>query len=111
YEARGADVEASAALRRVLGGDPAHEVAHRGLMRLYAQSGQRQAALRQYGQLQAALARAVEAEPAAASAAPAAAAPTGAATSAASPPAATLPVALTSFVGRERELAEVRRLL
>lgn len=38
-------------LQRVLVSDPAYEEAHRGLMRLYALSGQRQLALRQYDTL------------------------------------------------------------
>src|SRR5215211_5002478 len=37
-------------LRRVVASEPAHEVAHAELMRLYALSGQRQVALRQYEQ-------------------------------------------------------------
>jgi DNA-binding SARP family transcriptional activator len=48
---------AIAALRQALDTDPAHEEAHAGLMRIYALSGQRYSALRQYRVLQEALAQ------------------------------------------------------
>jgi predicted ATPase/DNA-binding SARP family transcriptional activator len=51
------------ALQRVIENDPANEEAHRGLMRLYAQSGRRQQALRQYQLLKEALTRDVDASP------------------------------------------------
>src|SRR5262249_49161914 len=51
------------ALQRVIENDQANEEAHRGLMRLYAQSGRRQQALRQYQLMKDALARDVDASP------------------------------------------------
>jgi predicted ATPase/DNA-binding SARP family transcriptional activator len=109
--------------------DPLHEAAHRALMRLFATAGRRQAALAQYHQLRGALRHDLEAEPdpqtsrlyrallrgEVAGDPPeeklsrrepeAQRAPT------AGPARHNLPIALTSFVGRERELAEVARLL
>jgi predicted ATPase/DNA-binding SARP family transcriptional activator len=109
--------------------DPLHEAAHRALMRLFAAIGRRQQALSQYHRLRGALRRDLEAEPdpqtvelyrallrgdadvepteqelsQPAPRAPRAAPPSRARHN--------LPIALTSFVGRERELAEVARLL
>src|SRR4051794_4923455 len=109
--------------------DPLHEAAHRALMRLFAATGRRQQALAQYHQLRAALKRELEADPDPQTAqlyrallrgeaepespgqepsvppqrAPRPHAP--------EPARHNLPMALTSFVGRERELAEVARLL
>ena len=54
---------AIATLRRVITREPAHEPAHRTLMRLHAAGGQRHYALRQYQQLCDVLRREVEAEP------------------------------------------------
>ena len=50
-------------LRRAVALEPAHEAAHRALMRLYAATGRRHEALRQYRQLVEALGRELEAEP------------------------------------------------
>lgn len=50
-------------LRRALEKDPAHEEAHRGLMRLYALTGRRQQALRQYRILCEAVREELEADP------------------------------------------------
>ena len=110
--------------------DPLHEAAHRALMRLFAAAGRRQQALAQYHQLRDALRRELAAEPD-----PQTAASTGRSCAATSPPppagrprptagrgaahgarppqsAPPQPaVALTSFVGRERELHELARLL
>ena len=115
--------------------DPLHEGAHRALMRLFAAAGRRQQALLQFQRLREALRHELEAEPDPQTAelyrallrggegdgerddVPAgadrrrAAAPLA---TRAGPPAAArhnLPTALTSFVGRERELREVARLL
>ncbi|HEY3060705.1 MAG TPA: AAA family ATPase, partial [Chloroflexota bacterium] len=55
------------ALRRVVATDPAHEQAHAALMRLYAQTGHRHQALRQYQHLCEALRRELDVEPAPAS--------------------------------------------
>jgi predicted ATPase/DNA-binding SARP family transcriptional activator len=107
--------------------DPLHEAAHRALMRLFAKAGRRQAALAQYHQLRGALRRDLEAEPDPQTARlyrallrgepdpeppeqeptrPKAREPLDAAARRHN-----LPIALTSFVGRDRELAEVARLL
>jgi predicted ATPase/DNA-binding SARP family transcriptional activator len=48
YEAREEFSQGIEALQRMLAADPSHEDAHVGLMRLYAITGQRQKALRQY---------------------------------------------------------------
>jgi predicted ATPase len=109
--------------------DPLHEAAHRALMRLFAAGGRRQQALEQYQRLRGALSRDLEAEPDP---------QTGRLYRAllrgegdpdaperelrpqrtrprdgrvAEPAGHNLPVALTSFIGRERELREVGRLL
>lgn len=50
-------------LLRLLAADPSHEEAHRGLMRLYALSGQRQQALRQYQTLRGVLQTELDVEP------------------------------------------------
>jgi predicted ATPase/DNA-binding SARP family transcriptional activator len=93
--------------QRVLSDEPLHEPAHRFLMRAYARNGRRQDALQQFERLRADLRRQLEAEPDDATRAlyrellATSAAPSG----------RRLPVQLTSFVGREREVAEVAELL
>ena len=67
YKERGEFGPAIEALRQLLRSESAHEGAHAGLMRLYALSGERQAALVQYERLREALSRKFGAEPAAAS--------------------------------------------
>jgi predicted ATPase/DNA-binding SARP family transcriptional activator len=62
YEDKKDYAQAVEALGRVLTADHAHEVAHRGLMRLYALMGLRQQALRQYQLLRETLQRELEAE-------------------------------------------------
>jgi predicted ATPase/DNA-binding SARP family transcriptional activator len=115
HEARGELTAAMEALRRVILSDPAREEAHQALMRLYASTGQRELALRQYAQLQETLRRELEVEPDATSQdlyqaiasgqfADAAADETRAA-------AHNVPLSLTSFVGREGEIDEVKSLL
>src|SRR4051794_287195 len=109
--------------------DPLHEAAHRALMRLFAATGRRQQALAQYHRLRGALRRALEAEPDPQTAELYRALLRGEVDVEASeqelsrpeqrpsrpaPPQRrrhNLPIALTSFVGRARELAEVARLL
>ena len=108
--------------------DALHEAAHRALMRLFAADGRRQQALAQYHRLREALRRELEAEPdpqtarlyrallrgEAESDPPEPDAQAGARSPRAHPPSAlahNLPVALTSFIGRDRELREVARLL
>jgi len=63
YEASRDYEPAIETLRRALEKDPAHEEAHRGLMRLYALTGRRQQALRQYRILCEALREELEADP------------------------------------------------
>jgi predicted ATPase/DNA-binding SARP family transcriptional activator len=97
------------ALQRALVADPLAEPAHRALMRLYAGTGRRQQALAQYQLLRQGLDAELAAEPDPATRklyqqllapAPAAAAGGG-----------NLPRQLTSFVGRQRERADIARLL
>jgi predicted ATPase/DNA-binding SARP family transcriptional activator len=98
------------ALQRALVADPLAEPAHRALMRLYARTGRRQQALAQYQLLRQGLNAELAAEPDPATRAlyqqllapaPAAAGAKG----------GNLPRQLTSFVGRERERADIARLL
>jgi predicted ATPase/DNA-binding SARP family transcriptional activator len=128
--AEGGDAEAAiAALEQVVVIDPLHEGAQRALMRLFAAAGRRQHALAQYQRLRQALRRDLEAEPdpqtarlyrallrgdvnfdppdqelrrKAAHALRAARA---------GPASHNLPIALTSFIGRDRELREIAGLL
>jgi predicted ATPase/DNA-binding SARP family transcriptional activator len=96
-------------LQRALVADPLAEPAHRALMRLYARTGRRQQALAQYQLLRQGLNAELAAEPDPATRAlyqqllappPAAAARGG-----------NLPPQLTSFVGRDRERADIAHLL
>ena len=127
--ADGGSAAAVAVLEQVVVVDPLHEAAHRELMRVFAADGRRQEALGQYHRLREALRRELEAEPDPQTAglyrallrgevdvgAPGLGVRGGRARlpSAASvePARHNLPVALTSFIGRERELREVARLL
>ncbi len=96
-------------LQRAVAAAPLHEPSHRALMLLYAELGRRQEALVQFHRLRDALQRELAADPdtetrqlyrellAGADLAPAAPPP--------------LPVQLTTFVGRGRELREVLELL
>ncbi|HEX8959666.1 MAG TPA: BTAD domain-containing putative transcriptional regulator [Solirubrobacterales bacterium] len=110
-------------LRKVLVDEPLHEPAHRALIRLYASGGRRQEALAQFHELkrglrrefedepddetrrlyQGMLTRSLEAEPDRRNA------QVEAASRGERP--SNLPRQLTSFIGRERELAEVATLL
>ncbi len=111
------------ALRRVAAEEPTKEETHGGLMRLYAQSGQRHEAFLQYERLRKALSGEIGAEPAAATRRlyeeiRAGRFPTGPSPSARWPleepvdsTRHNLPASLTSFVGREGALLEIRRLL
>ena len=117
------------ALERAVVIDPLHEAVHRALMRLFAAGGRRQQALEQYHQLREALSRDLEAEPDPQTGrlyrallrgendpdpperelrSQPARPRDGRATE---PARHNLPAALTSFIGRERELREVGRLL
>ncbi len=62
-EARGDDAAASSALRRITVLEPSEERAHVRLMQLYARTGQRPLARRQYGQLVQALRRELDVPP------------------------------------------------
>src|SRR5215203_6345124 len=123
HEERGEYGLAIEALRRVVAEEPAREEAHVRLMRLYALAGSKGEALAQYVQLEEILAREWGTEPAASSRAlrkeiaagrfpPNDGVPFG---SAPEEPAGTarrnLPAPRTSFVGREREMIEVKRMM
>jgi predicted ATPase/DNA-binding SARP family transcriptional activator/DNA-binding CsgD family transcriptional regulator len=111
------------ALRQAVSEEPAHEEAHAGLMRLYARSGHRYQALRQYEQLRETLRRRFGTEPGVASQSlheknlagrfPVARSPSPQEVSQRPPDSHThnIPIALSSFVGREREMVEVERAL
>ncbi|MGI8909594.1 MAG: tetratricopeptide repeat protein [Rubrobacteraceae bacterium] len=123
YEEREEYEPAIEALGRVVADEPAHEEAHVGLMRLHAISGRRGEAIRQYERLREVLRRELAVEPSAESqrlykdivaGRPPPARSTSADTSPEEPPSVrlhNLPAARTSFVGRERELVEVKRAL
>jgi predicted ATPase/DNA-binding SARP family transcriptional activator/DNA-binding CsgD family transcriptional regulator len=123
-EERGDLGSAIDALREAISDEPAHEEAHAGLMRLYARTGQRYQALRQYEQIRQALHRRFGTEPGAttrhlreeivAGRAPIARSSSSDDVS----PQETLtsrmhnvPAALSSFIGRERERVEIERAL
>jgi predicted ATPase/DNA-binding SARP family transcriptional activator/DNA-binding CsgD family transcriptional regulator len=121
YEQRGEYEGAIEALRRVLAEEPTHEEAHVGLMRLYAVSGRREEALSQYERLDEALSEELGAKPEAASRhlfeeIAAGRFPPGHQPSTGPPQPAefslhNLPASRTSFVGREREMLEIKRAL
>jgi predicted ATPase/DNA-binding SARP family transcriptional activator/DNA-binding CsgD family transcriptional regulator len=123
YEERRDPGLAVEALRKVVTDEPAHEEAHVSMMRLYAETGQRYQALRQYERLRQILSRELGTEPAASSRRLyeeilTGHLPTAGGTAISSPlsePPGTgrhnLPVARTSFVGREQEIVEVKRAL
>jgi predicted ATPase/DNA-binding SARP family transcriptional activator/DNA-binding CsgD family transcriptional regulator len=126
YEERGQFGEAIETLRGVVAVEPTDEGAHVGLMRLYALSGRREEALRQHERLREALLRKFGAEPETsvrlqeeiwAGTFPQAGSPLPV-VGGDSPPGGpmgadrhNLPLAQTSFVGREREVLEIKRLL
>ncbi|MFL5801446.1 MAG: ATP-binding protein, partial [Roseiflexaceae bacterium] len=106
--------------QRLLRHDPLHEATYQQLMRLHAGSGDRASALRVYHICTTVLERELEVEPSPATReayehvlrtdlppAPTAVPPTPAPL----PKLHNLPIALTSFIGRAREIAEVTRLL
>jgi predicted ATPase/DNA-binding SARP family transcriptional activator len=131
---RGDLTGASTAVRRALQLEPWREEAHRQLMLLLAQSGQRSAALAQFELCRQALATELDAEPEPATldlvariragefappgdstielvTTPAADLPHQETPPAPQPPPHNLPVQTTPFVGRATELAEIARLL
>ncbi len=63
YDAQGETERAAERLRQLLADDPVNEAAHRALIRLYAESGSRHRALRQYQQCREALRRELGVEP------------------------------------------------
>jgi predicted ATPase/DNA-binding SARP family transcriptional activator len=118
----GDDVSAIAALQEALVEEPLHERAHRELMRIYARTGRRQRALSQFHLLREALRREFEDEPddetrrlyqdiltrretEVGEPAPTTTDPRR--TAAGRSVDGNLPLPLTSFIGRERELHEV----
>lgn len=128
--AAGETAAATEALVHAVVAEPLHEAAHRALMHRFAADGRRQEALAQYHRLRATLGRELAAEPDPQTVAlyrallrdeRPAGGPAGAASTRPAPPAAfpprpggprhNLPVALTSFIGRGRELREVTGLL
>jgi DNA-binding SARP family transcriptional activator len=125
HEERGDVGAAIKALQEAVAIEPTHEGAQASLMRLYALSGQRYQALRQYKWLEQTLGRELDAEPEAesrrlyeeilAGRTPTAIEPLPAGREPAELPSAAdrhnLPDTLSSFVGREREVVEVERLL
>jgi predicted ATPase/DNA-binding SARP family transcriptional activator len=106
--------EAAASLRRAVEADPLHEAAARGYMRLLAEQGRRSEALALYEQLRRDLADAYGTDPDPDSRRLYRDLLVGSVDAVAPPrrPAGSnLQPALTSFVGRERQVAEVRREL
>src|SRR5918998_1001329 len=127
HEERGDLPHAIAVHERILRTDPLDEAAHAGLMRLHAQMGNPQRALAHYARLQSLLDRELGTPPEPATQALAEAIRAGRITSAPAPshppsapqpqssgaiaPGARLPVPVDALVGREREVAELERLL
>jgi len=125
YEARGEYGPAIEAMSSVTAEEPSREEAHAGLMRLYALSGRQFEALKQYELLDEALARELGAEPNASSrtlrkeiARGTLSPPAGGARPEDDIAAAVsgvgkhnLPAPRTSFVGRHKEVVEVKRAL
>src|SRR5829696_2742847 len=119
-----ADYDSAAeVLKRLVGEEPTREETHVGLMRLYALNGSKGEALAQYGRLEEILLTELGTRPAASSRAlkeeiTAGRFPSEEVRFPGSPPGMligvgkhNLPAARTSFVGREREMVEVKRTL
>ncbi len=125
HEERGEFGEAIEALGKLVAEEPGQEEAHAGLMRLYALSGRRHQALVQYDLLREVLSRELDTEPGAdarrlyeqirAGSFPAPPSSQAAERSPErpfeGPSRHNLPAPLTSFVGREREMVELKRAL
>ena len=123
YERRGEFGPALEALRKVLAAKPTREEAHVGLMRLHALLGNKGEALDQYSKLADILSKVLGTEPSTSSRAlreeiAAGRFPLKEASSLAPSPGKeldasqhNLPVARTSFVGRQREVVEIKRAL
>jgi predicted ATPase/DNA-binding SARP family transcriptional activator len=119
-ESRAGDLAGAVeSLRRAVSADPLHEPANRALMRALADGGRRQEALAQYERLRSALREAVGADPDPQTrrlyrdllTGSLAAEPSELEAPGAPARRHNLPHEATSFVGRERELREVERLL
>ncbi len=119
YEEREEYDRAAEALQNVVAEEPAEEGAHASLMRLHANSGRQGEALAQYERLREVLSRRLDAEPSAQTrrlreSIAAGGFPQVRATAPApedTPGNHNLPIPTTSFVGREREMVEVKREL
>src|SRR5829696_6984575 len=122
YEERDEHPLAIEALRKATAKEPTFEEAHLGLMRLHALSGQPERALAQYERLRDALVRGLGTQPgaithrlrdeiAAGRLAPTPPAGDRLAEEPSSAGRHNLPASRTSFVGREREMVEVKRTL
>ncbi len=124
YEQRENFGGAIEALQRVVGIEPNHEKAHEGLMRLYALEGRRGEALAQYERLVEVFSRELGAEPAASSRAlrdeieagrfpkkDGERSPAGGPEKTPSTSRHNLPAVRSSFIGREREMLEIKREL
>src|SRR5919107_1610448 len=123
HEHRGEYGPAVEALRRTVAEDPTNEKAHAGLMRLYVLLGRQGEALAQYGRLRESLSREFGTEPGPATRRLHEEIATGTFISAGTSPVGHLPEAAaangthnlpaprSSFVGREREMVEVKREL
>ena len=123
HEEREEYAPAVEALERAAAEEPAHEAARMGLMRLYAANGRRNEAILHYGQLRKTLSEELDLHPTDASrrlyeeirAGKSPTAPLPHPTRPSEEPASTapnnLPAPLTSFVGRETEVLNVKRTL
>jgi len=108
HGARGEHEPAIGYARRWLALDVVHEPAHRALMELYARSGQRSAALRQYAECERVLAEELGAAPEEETQALYESIRSGGEQRAPSPvPADNLPMWLAPFIGRQKELHEI----
>ena len=115
---KGQQIKAIDALERALASDPLDEEIYRRLMRLFATTGERRRSLRQYERCREVIAAELDTEPEQETVELYEQIRSGALTLApltprAQPPhpATNLPTPATSFVGREREIATVERLL
>ncbi len=103
--------EAQALFDRLLDDDPINESAHQALMRVHARSGDRGAAIRQYEVLEQALRSELEVEPSMESRDLLDDIRSGEFGPVSADPPNNLPVALSTFVGREREMIDLPPLV
>ena len=113
HETRQEFAEGIAALQQVLSVEKSHEKAHAGLMRLYALSGQRHLAVRQYQALRDVLLQELEAKPSQSTAQLHEAIQKGdfSPTQSKAHPPHNLPVQVTSFIGREKEIKSLKQII